>query len=263
MQMNGDLKKINIIIALSLFFGVGCTHTKSGTHVEVIEMNGREAYVAGAAGIGKSQTLACRFAIQRAAKAVSHRFAQEHEDLGDDVAEALGAEDGASFLYGFVNQQILSMPVQDVSFDPTEHTCLATVRWQPPVFLKKALMKYGEALKAEETQDNKEGKAAAPPANDVNAEQDSGPSEVAPRESKAVTAAPKAPEKKVVCASEKRKIKQANRVLGEKESILNECKRRTNGDADACYRYGLYVEKAQIAKEEATLALRRCEEVEQ
>ena len=65
------------------------------------------------------------------------------------------------------------------------------------------------------------------------------------------------------CKRERTHLKRVNRVLGEKEATFNECKRRTDGDEDACYRYGLYVKKAEIAKEQATTDLQRCLETEQ
>jgi len=244
---------------------LGCTHTKDGTHVELIEMDGREGYVAGAAGIAKSKTLACRLAIQRAAKAVAHRFAQEHDDLGDDLADELGAEDGASFLYGYVNHQILNMPVQDISYDPSEHTCFATVRWQPPVFLKDALKKFAAGLKASETAAAETKVVVTEPAESAPELTDSRPNPVSAvnpvRAESAIPAKP-APAR-IVCKRERNQLKGVNRVLGEKEATFNECKRRTNGDAEACYRYGLYVEKAQIAKQQATTDLQRCLEAEQ
>lgn len=257
-----DVKQRNafIIGVLASLWAVGCTHTKAGTHVEVIEMNGRDAYVSGAVGIGKSKTLACRLAIQRAAKAVAHRFAQERDGAGDEVAEAVGAEDGAAFLHGFVNSEILSMPVQDVTFDPSEHTCYATVRWQPPVFLKQALMKYAEKVKAAEVEQK-----AAPAANSAQEVQEpataatAAQSPAAPAKTAATATVAAKP---AVCVKEKNKVKAAYRLLGEKEASFNECKRRTDGDADVCYRYGLYVDKAVVAKDQAELDLKRCKDLE-
>ena len=114
----------------------GCIHTKAGTHVEILDQDGKRLYVAGAAGPGISKSIACKKAVQRAAAAVAHRFAQEENGIGDDVADAMGASDGAPFLYGYANHTVMHSTVQDVTFDPGQSLCMATVRWQPPVFLK-------------------------------------------------------------------------------------------------------------------------------
>ena len=66
---------------------VGCIHTKAGTHVELVEQDGVNVYVSGAAGPGISRTIACRNAIQRAAAAIGHRFAQEHDGIGGSDGE--------------------------------------------------------------------------------------------------------------------------------------------------------------------------------
>ena len=259
-----DKVKFRILLRiLCIWFGVnfsmGCTHTKDGTHVELIEMDGREAYVAGAVGIGKNKTLACRLAIQRAAKAVSHHFAQEHDDLGDELADELGAEDRASFLYGYVNKQIMDMPVQDISYDLSNQSCFATVRWRPPVFLKDALKKYATTLKEKETASESTTVEVTEPVKVVHEIEESNPNPLAATLPSGESSAPATAAAAVVaCGREKAQLKGVNKVLGEKEANFNECKRRTNGDEEACYRYGLYVKKAEIAKDQALTDLQRC-----
>ncbi len=225
----------------ALVLGTSCTHTKEGTHVEMISMDGRDAYVAGAAGVGLSKSVACRQAISRAARAVAHRFAQEQKDLGEEVADELGAGEGAPFLYGYVNQQVVEAPVQEVSYDNSEHSCLATVRRQPPEFLKEALMTYGRALKEQETDSAageerpKEGVSggAEVPRGQVEDEQGGKPS---PR----------------VCEKEKAALAKAETALSEKIAAYEECKRRTGGDREVCHRYGLWVEKMTVTAKTAS-----------
>jgi hypothetical protein len=228
----------------ALVLGTSCTHTKEGTHVEMISMDGRDAYVAGAAGMGLSKSVACRQAIGRAARAVAHRFAQEHDDLGEEVAEELGAGEGAPFLYGYVNQQIVAAPVQDISYDHSDHSCLATVRWQPPVFLKEALMAYGRALKEQET-------APAAAAEDGEHSPETVSDGAAASGGKAgddlVVKTPPA-----VCQKEKAALATAEATRSEKLEAYQECKRRTGGDREVCHRYGLWVEKTTLSVETAT-----------
>ena len=55
------MKPIRVCFFMGLFgvaVGSACVHTKTGTHVEVIEMNGRPGYVSGAAGVGNATTSA-------------------------------------------------------------------------------------------------------------------------------------------------------------------------------------------------------------
>lgn len=241
---------------LGLAVGVGCVHTKAGTHVEVIEMDGRAAYISGAAGVGKSKTASCRMAIVRAAKAVAHRFAQEREDLGEELAEELEAEEGGALLYEYVNHAILSAPVEDITYNPMDHSCLATVRWQPPVFLKKAVQQFAGRLG--EAEANQSAGSAPEVVEPLSA---GAPEVVSPQAGGAEAspspgAAPEAP-----CQEQGKAVLRAMEGQSKRERDFEECKRRTDGDEQVCYRYGLYVEKESVKVDVAKKALERCREL--
>ena len=225
----------------------GCIHTKAGTHVELLDQDGKRLYVAGAAGPGISQSIACKKAVQRAAAAVAHRFAQEEDSIGDDVAEAMDASDGAPFLYGYANHTVMHSTVQDVTFDPGQSLCMATVRWQPPVFLKEAILKFAKGMKQRELEEA-DTVAEAEAGRPVGAVDPSAP---------ATAAAPKDP-----CRVQKRKALSAGAHLDKQRGYLDECKRRTGGDMDTCHAYGLRFDEAARKEAEARGALTRCKELQ-
>ena len=244
------------VCKLTLIFSMvagGCVHPKQGTPVEIVEMNGRDAYVSGAAGVGKSKTASCRMAVSRAAKAVAHRFAQERDDLADDLADELEIENGGALLYEYVNHAILSAPVADITYDPMDHSCMATVRWQPPVFMKAAVTRFAKGLEAGEAR---------------SAEVEGGPSEASSAPAPAPTTAPArtgaegvAPAAPAVnhCERAQEAMRSASAELRKKEELFNDCTRRTQGDPQPCYRYQLYVEKAEGAYEAAKRDAERCQ----
>ena len=225
----------------------GCIHTKAGTHVEILDQDGKRLYVAGAAGPGISQSIACKKAVQRAAAAVAHRFAQEEDGIGDDVADAMGASDGAPFLYGYANHTVMHSTVQDVTFDPGQSLCMATVRWQPPVFLKDAILKFAKGMKQRELEEA-DTVAAAEAGRPVGAPEANAP---------AATGAPKDP-----CSLQKRKASVTGAKMAKQKGYLEECKRRTGGDMDTCHAYGLRFEEAVRKDADARGALARCKESE-
>ena len=224
----------------------GCIHTKAGTHVEILDQDGKRLYVSGAAGPGISQTIACKNAVQRAASAVAHRFAQEESGIGNAVAEAMGASDGAPFLYGYANHTVIHSTVQDVTFDPGASLCMATVRWQPPVFLKEAIVKFALGMKQRELEeaDNVAAAEAGRPVEDA----------------KTTTQAPVA--KKKPCRGESRRALQAGSELDKQRGYFEECKRRTGGDLDVCHAYQLRFEEAARKEVDVRSALTRCKELQ-
>jgi hypothetical protein len=224
----------------------GCIHQKAGTHVEILDQDGKRLYVSGAAGPGISQTIACKNAVQRAASAVAHRFAQEESDIGNDVAEAMGASDGAPFLYGYANHTVMHSTVQDVTFDPGASLCMATVRWQPPVFLKDAIVKFALGMKQRELEE----------ADNVAAAEAGRPVE----EAKVTVPGPVA--KKQPCRSETRRALQAGSELDKQRGYFEECKRRTGGDLEVCHGYQLRFEQAARKDVDARGALSRCKELQ-
>jgi hypothetical protein len=223
----------------------GCIHTKAGTHVEILDQDGKRLYVAGAAGPGVSQSIACKNAVQRAAAAVAHRFAQEESGIGDDVADAMGASDGAPFLYGYANHTVMHSTVQDVTFDPGKSLCMATVRWQPPVFLKDAIVKFANGMKQRELEE----------ADHVAAQEAGRPV--------ADTGSTHTPVKvKDPCSSKKRNFLKKGAALDKQRGYFDECKRRTGGDLDTCHAYRLRFEEAARKEVEARGALNRCNELQ-
>ena len=233
----------NFLLMASL---VGCIHSKAGTHVEILEQDGKDLYVAGAAGPGLSQTIACKHAVQRAAAAVAHRFAQEQSGIGDDVAEELGTSDGSAFLYGYANHTVMHSTVQDVTFDPGASLCLATVRWQPPVFLKDAILKFAKGMKTRELQE-------ADTVADAEAGRALGAgSAKGIRQADAVNP----------CATERRHTQVQGDKLAKQLKYFDECKRRTNNDLDVCHAYQLRYEEAVRADTAARGALERCKQLQ-
>jgi hypothetical protein len=208
--------------------------------------------------------MACTAAVQRAVAAIALRFAQEHDDVGDDVAEALGASDGEPFLQRYAKHEAETGAVQDVQFDPVEHLCMATVRWKPPLFIEEAVLKYAARLKEQETQGPETAsKRAAPPAAPATAAPPAAPAaappsaaSVAPAASSAAPAParPAAPQ----CKRPRRKLDKA--LAGGRRALADyeECSRRTDGDDTICHRYKLYVEEAQRKERSAGEGLCDC-----
>jgi len=238
-MMNKRLMVASLLLALA----VGCTHTKAGTHVELVEQDGVKVYVSGAAGPGLSKTIACRAAVRRAAAAIGHRFAQEFDGVGDDIADELGASDGKPFLYEFANAQVLDAAVQDISFDPSQSLCLATVRWKPPVFIKDAVLAFGKRMKDAEMN-------AAGAKKVVEA-----------KPSTAVSAAPAPAQKVDPCKAYKRQVMKFGGIASQLEGEFTECKRRTQGDENTCYAYKERFARASNDEGQARSALSRCQEM--
>ncbi len=220
-----------------LAFSAACAHTKPGTHVEVLEENGEKIYVAGAAGPGMGQNLACGTAVNRSVAAIAQRFVQDNEELAEDVARALKVEDGRPFLAGFAKADAESATVTDKQFDPIDKVCMVTVRWKPPLFAKQAVLAFAEQVKAAELE------RAAP----EKTHSDAAPSQ-------AGTPAPPP------CDKERRALDKARDATQRTLADFEECKRRTGGDEGICHRYKLYKEEAETKEAVAKSGLERCKE---
>lgn len=254
------MQKQHVLVLLAVAVGA-CARTKPGTHVEIID-DGGKTYVAGAAGPGMNEGMACRAAVGRAVAAIALKFSQENDDLGDDVADEVGAEDGDVFLQGFAKADAQRAAVQDKRFDPGDHLCFASVRWRPPVFVKEAVLRYAQELKAAETQPQQ----AAAPSSPENTGSTSAPtaqasspaaSQPPPPPVSVAPPAPRAPAPAAPqCKSEKKTL--AKTLAGSQKALddLAECKRRTGGDETICHRYVLYVDEAK--KKEADVARDLC-----
>ncbi len=252
------------VILGSLFIFQACSHTMPGTDVQIIDKAGSLTYVAGAAAPGMSQSIACASAVNRAVGAIALKFSQENEEIAEEVAKAVGVEDGKVFLSRYAKATSESAAVPDVRFDPAEHLCLATVRWNPPIFVKDAVLKYAETLKAEANAEPP--KTSSPPAQPVQIVQKPAPSSGAnatpppPPVSVAPPApvATSAPANSTRCSAERKGLKT---TLAASQRVLNdfeECKKRTSGDEKICHRYKLYVEEAQGKEHAAGEKLAAC-----
>ncbi|HSI05427.1 MAG TPA: hypothetical protein VLC93_13160 [Myxococcota bacterium] len=252
-----------MVLGLGLLGLVACRSTKPGTHVEVMDEGGTKVYVAGAAGPGMNQGLACDTAVSRSVAAIALRFTQDNDDIQEAVAKEVGVEDGRVFLERFARAKMQSAAVQDTQFNPGEHLCMATVRWTPPVFAKDAVKAYAEEVKAQEytamhPKDAENAPAqptapasSVPPAASPTTQQPS-PSATAPAQPP--PAQPTLPE----CPKEKSKLAKADEAMQKAQDELDECVRRTSGNTKTCSRYQLYVDQAAAKQKSAQEALTRC-----
>lgn len=262
-----------MLLCGALAAAVGCRSTKPGTHVELVDKGGEKVYVAGAAGPGVSKTVACQTAVSRSVRAIALRFAQEHEDEAEDIAEAVGASDGAVFMQRFAKDSAFNGAVQDVQFDPANHLCMATVRWTPPVFVKDAVAKYAQSLKEKElagktsaTEPNKESSSAAEPPREALPPTSTSPASPAPETAgdppppPPVAVAPQAPPQATAPACRSQRSKLGRVMMSGKGAVkdFNECMRRTDNDETICHRYKLYVEEAAEKEEAAAAGLAEC-----
>jgi hypothetical protein len=241
-----QVKGLAIAAAVLAF---ACRTTLPGTHVEIIDKGGEKVYLTGAANQGMNKDMACSGAIQRAVAAIALRFAQDNDDIAEEVAEAVGTDDGEVFLQRFAKADALDAAVQDLDFDPMEHVCMATVRWKPPIFVKEAVQKYAEKLKTQELGSSAPASPSpaapvapsAPPAavSTAPATPPPPPTSVAPPAP--APAAPVAP----ACTSERSSLSKTLKASQKALDDYNECLRRTKNDETICHRYKLYVEEAK------------------
>jgi len=266
------MKWFRIFVSTVTIF-VGCAHTQPGTYVELVDKEGTSVYVAGAAAPGMDQSIACAGAVGRAVAAIALKFAQKNRGAGDEVAKAVGAESGEVFLQKYAKMTAQDSAVHDVSFDPGQHLCMATVRWTPPIFVKDALLKFAEKLKRAETGGPQAAPAAPAPAAPGSSPAPA-PATAAPPPAPGASAAPPPPAPIAApvsalaapaagpeipaCTAERAKFKHAN--AGGKRALddFNECLRRTSGDAGICSRYKMYVDEAKTKLQSGAQPLVDC-----
>lgn len=250
-----------VCLGVTLLVG-GCRHSRPGTHVEIIERGGQKTYYAGAAAQGLSKGDSCRAAVRRSVNAIALRFAQDHDDLADDIADALGASDGAVFLQRYAKNKALSASVKKLDFRPTEHYCTATVHWVPPVFVKDAVTKFAQEIRAAEL--------AGTPAVAGSPTGGRAPSTVRPA-SQSPTAMPTAPPAAVSVAPPVKAItpasvcrRQAKALAGVKRRSerpieqLRRCLEKTDDDRGICHGYVLRAEEAGKKELEAGSSYSDC-----
>lgn len=132
---------------LGIVCALGCATTQPGTHVEVLSEGGAPSYVGGAAAPGLNKSEACGGAVARAVSAIADRFAQDNEELGDEIAKGSGATSGTALLHGYAKDAAGGAAVSDVQFDPIDHLCMATVRWKPALFVKDEVIAFAQRAK--------------------------------------------------------------------------------------------------------------------
>lgn len=264
------MTRTTLLLSVSLLLSA-CAATRPGTHVELRDKDGQKLYIAGAAGQGMNRSIACRQAVLQAVGAIADRFADEAEGVGDDVAEEVGAENGAVFLTRYAKATALESSVLDERFDPIEHLCLVTVTWQPPIFIKDALRTYADALKAKEAvkANDLAGATAPPPAAGQQGAATAAPAQPSgPASATGTTAAPvppvvAAPQPREVCVPEKAAARKAGAGLQQAEDDFTECMRRAGNDENICHRYKLYLTEARDKEATAQRRLARCKSTEQ
>lgn len=263
--------------------GFACGHTRPATYVELLEQGGAPLYVAGAAGSGLNQSLACNMAVGRAVTALAEKFA-DNDDLEEEVAEALDVDDAKAFLFRYARDAALGAAVQDVQFDPVEHLCMATIRWQPPAFPKEAVLKLAEQIRRAEAGGPPPTNAPAaavsspapvpaspsapatppPPAVSVAPPAPAAPSVPPPAPgsvvagSPATTAPPPAMPAPPACVEARRALEKALAEARGTTDKLAECLRRTGNDEQVCVRYKMQVGEAATKQEGRGRALASC-----
>ncbi|MEO0815534.1 MAG: hypothetical protein AAFY60_21925, partial [Myxococcota bacterium] len=134
----------------------------------------------------------------------------------------------------------------------------------PPVFVKQAVLKYAEALKAGELADAPQSptSSAAPAAPTAPAAPAAPAAPQSPPPAPAyVTPAPSAapaPAPSSRCTTERRVLVKALDSASGKVDEFAECKRRTEGDETICHRYKLYVEEAEAKQVKAGTGFASC-----
>jgi len=266
------MKRIFFTLVITLGPGLGlggCVKTKVATHVEVVDRGGEKTYVAGAHAPGVSQTVACRGAVRRSVSAISLRFLQDFEDLGDDIAKAVGASDGAAILQRYATDAALDGAIQDIKFDPGKHACLATVSWTPPVFLKDAVVAYAQGLREQEGASRQapieESPAASSRGSSSSSPAVSGPAPIpanppsvpAPSQIQPAKPEPAAPPPPA-CIKARAGLKKVIQDGEEAAQKFAECLRRTGDDETICHRYRLRHEEAEANEGDAGRDLVAC-----
>jgi len=276
---------------------VACAHSRPGTYVQVDEDGGVKILRSGAYGVGQNKQLACGGAVSRAVTALAERYADDNSDLADDVAKAVGTDNGKQFVTRYARDSALEAAVQDVEFDPVEHRCMVTVRWRPPAFAKDAVIKFAEQVKKAELGGAPAQPAApaapaatapapvasapaAPPPPPVYVAQPppaapapAPPPAAAPAPAPVASApvapvaapAPAAPAPAVAaapappaCTRERKALTHALSSGRKLDADYAECMRRTNNDAKVCVRYKMWVDEGQKKQAAAGADLCAC-----
>ena len=267
---------------------VACAHSRPGTYVQVDEDGGVKVLRSGAYGVGQNKQLACQAAVSRAVTALAERYADDNSGMADDVAKAVGTDNGKQFITRYARDSALGAAVQDPEYDPVEHTCMVTVRWRPPAFARDAVIAFAEKVKKAELGEKPAPAAVAPapapvavapaapatpppaavyvaqpppaaPAAPVATAPPpavAAPAAVAPAPAAPapVAAAPAPP----ACSRERKALKAALAAGRKADADFADCLSRTGQDAKICVRYQMWVDEGQKKQTTAGADLSAC-----
>ena len=134
---------------LVAFLGQGACYTSlPGTHVEVIERDGRTAYVVGAVGMGTNRGLACRAAVSNGVAEAARKFAHERDDLVDIAEDSADVDDGRPLVDAYARSLLSDARVRDEMFNPIEHTCWVTVDFLAPMMARDGFRAFLASMKS-------------------------------------------------------------------------------------------------------------------
>jgi len=136
-------------LALLSIGGGGCYTSLPGTHVEVLERDGRKAYVVGALGMGTNRALACRAAVSNGVAEAARRFAYERDDLVEIAEETVDVDDGRPLVDTYARTLLSDARVRDEMFNPIEHTCWVTVDFLAPFMARDGFREFLADMKAQ------------------------------------------------------------------------------------------------------------------
>ena len=140
------------LFTVSLLFTVigmtgACYTSLPGTHVEVIERDGRIAYVVGAVGMGTNRGMACRAAVSNGVAEAARKFAHERDDLVEIAEELVDVDDGRPLVDAYARSLLGDARVRDEMFNPIEHTCWVTVDFIAPMMARDGFRDFVASMK--------------------------------------------------------------------------------------------------------------------
>jgi F420-0:gamma-glutamyl ligase-like protein len=138
----------SLVYLLSVVALNGCYTSLPGTHVEVIERDGRKAYVVGAVGMGTNRGLACRAAVTNGVAEAARKFAHERDDLVEIAEDLVDVDDGRPLVDTYARSLLDSARVRDEMFNPVEHTCWVTVDFIAPLMARDGFREFLKSLKS-------------------------------------------------------------------------------------------------------------------
>ena len=136
-------------LVLTSLVGGGCYTSLPGTHVEVLERDGRRAYVVGAVGMGTNRALACRAAVSNGVAEAARRFTYERDDLVEIAEDSVDVDDGRPLVDAYARTLLDDARVRDEMFNPIEHTCWVTVDFLAPLMARDGFREFLSAKKSE------------------------------------------------------------------------------------------------------------------